>query len=385
MGSKDEQYEEQEKNAVELLPPFKHLVKRVRGQANSSLGEWLLMPASSGENDLGDSNKGRLEDDGYLEAGEQLEVRPIVNMPDQVEESGEKAPVEEPQNEPPKYRPYFVILVIIICTIMFLVSMGKNGWKLAPISQNPMLGPDSSVLIDLGAKVTSLIVAGEWWRLIAPMFLHAGLIHLLLNMITLWRLGTDLEETFGAYRIGAIYFLSGLFGILMSAIFLPEIPGVGASGAICGLLGAKFGDFFHYHKYLQEGKWKYFVSLVLSTVIALAIGLFPLLDNFGHIGGWICGLLSGTIFLAYAVKDPLSGKLTMKSFAVLACAAILLSFFVIAFSVLFLAINGNTWCSWCHNLSCLQGTPWWDCNQQYCQTVTKTYSNGTVIQDCEPI
>jgi len=154
---------------------------------------------------------------------------------------------------------------------------------------------------------------------------------------------------------------------------------------ICGLLGAKFGDFFHYHKYLQEGKWKYLASLILSTVFLFIIGLFPLLDNFGHIGGWICGLLSGTVFLAYAVKDPGSGKLTMKSFAVVGCLILLLSFFIIAFSVLFLAINGNTWCSWCHNLSCLQGTPWWDCNDQYCQPVTRTYTNGTVVQTCEPL
>jgi len=266
-----------------------------------------------------------------------------------------------------------------------LFQLQKNGWELAPLNENPMLGPGSEVLIDMGAKVTELIIEGQWWRLIAPMFLHAGLVHLLVNMITLWRLGTDLEEAFGPFRIGAIYFLSGLFGVLMSSIFLPEIPGVGASGAICGLLGAKFGDFFHYHKYLQEGKWKYLLSLVFSTLISLAIGLFPLLDNFAHIGGWICGLLSGTVLLAYAVKDPQSGRQRLKSFAVLLCLAIQITFFIIAFAVLYSSIDGNTWCAWCANLSCIRGIPWWDCSKQYCQVVTRRYPNGTVVHDCEPM
>jgi len=247
------------------------------------------------------------------------------------------------------------------------------------------LGPEPQVLIDMGAKVTELIIAGQWWRLIASMFLHAGLVHLLVNMLTLWRLGTDLEEAFGPFRVGAIYFLSGLFGVLMSAIFLPEIPGVGASGAICGLLGAKFGDFFHYHKYLQEGKWKYLLSLVLSTLVSLAIGLFPLLDNFAHIGGWICGFFSGTVLLAYAVKDPQSGRQRLRSFAVLLCLAIQITFFIIAFAVLYSSIDGNAWCAWCANLSCVRGIPLWDCSKQYCQVVTRQYANGTVVHDCEPV
>jgi hypothetical protein len=78
-------------------------------------------------------------------------------------------------------RPFFTYFLLGICTIMLIVSIAMNG-GIEPLSVNPMVGPSAETLLDLGAKQSSLIVnEGQWYRLIAPMVLHAGVIHFLLK------------------------------------------------------------------------------------------------------------------------------------------------------------------------------------------------------------
>lgn len=81
----------------------------------------------------------------------------------------------------------------------------------------------------MGAKDTQKIVDGQVWRLVIPMFLHAGLVHLLLNMAVLLRLGPQMEAEYGVGKFIALYFLSGISGNIWSAVFLPDVLGVGAS------------------------------------------------------------------------------------------------------------------------------------------------------------
>ena len=89
--------------------------------------------------------------------------------------------------------------------------------------------------MDSGAQTTDLIInQGEWQRLFTSMFVHAGVIHLGLNVMGLRNIGSGLEHAFGAGRIALIYTLSGLFGNIASALFLPGYICVGASGAIFG-------------------------------------------------------------------------------------------------------------------------------------------------------
>ena len=70
-------------------------------------------------------------------------------------------------------------------------------------------------LILFGAKFNPAIAQGEWWRLIAPMFIHIGFTHILVNSITLYYLGTQMESLYGSLRFALIYLLSGLMGNLM--------------------------------------------------------------------------------------------------------------------------------------------------------------------------
>ena len=116
-------------------------------------------------------------------------------------------------------------------------ASGRNGF--APTSVNSMIGPWPDALDRLGAKNTArIVVRGEVWRLVAPIMLHAGFIHLLANLVMQLRLGLFLELQWGRPIFLAIYVSAGIFATLGSALFLPASIGVGASGALMGVLGA---------------------------------------------------------------------------------------------------------------------------------------------------
>lgn len=150
-----------------------------------------------------------------------------------------------------------------------------------------------NVLVFLGAKVNSLILSGEYYRLITCMFLHGGLVHIGFNMYALYSLGPFIEKIFGRKKFTIIYFFSGILSSFMSFIFSSDIS-IGASGAIFGLLGAAliFG---------LKNKNKIGKEFMMNIIVVIGINLFmgfsiPNIDNFAHMGGLIGGILCTTLF-----------------------------------------------------------------------------------------
>ena len=92
-------------------------------------------------------------------------------------------------------------------------------------------------MVDLGAIVPGMLQRGEYWRIIAAMFLHGGWLHWFLNCWALYQLGTLYETLFGSARFALIYFVSGICASIASSLY-QHGPAVGASGAIFGILGA---------------------------------------------------------------------------------------------------------------------------------------------------
>jgi len=166
-----------------------------------------------------------------------------------------------------------------------------------------MLGPEPEVLINLGAKRTDLILDGQVYRLFAPMILHAGVFHLLANMAGLFMCGIPMEREFGGFRIGAVFIVSGLFGCICSAIFVPEVIGVGASGGLFGLFGAAWADLIQNWSLYRNTAWTTFLQLSICTVVNALFGLMPYLDNFAHVGGFLCGMFIGLTLLIQTRLD----------------------------------------------------------------------------------
>ncbi len=153
-------------------------------------------------------------------------------------------------------------------------------------------GPtDLRVLYLFGMKSNEAILAGQIWRLFTAMFLHIGPVHLISNLIGLFMLGPIIEGHLGHWRFAAIYFIGGLFGSVASFALSPALS-AGASGAIFALLGATILYFYRFREnFGQQGK-----DILRSMLVVLGLNLFLGLsvgniDNWGHIGGLVGGLL----------------------------------------------------------------------------------------------
>jgi rhomboid protease GluP len=161
------------------------------------------------------------------------------------------------------------------------------------------LFPDvNNLFLTWGENQNALVVQGQWWRLITATFLHGGFLHILLNGYALYIIGMDLEGLVGKARFAAIYAISGLAGSVASFVFTPaNVPSVGASGAIFGLVGA-LGVYFGLYRRLfgRVGNlqfWNIVVVIVLNMGIGFS-GFFPI-DNSAHIGGLLAGAAVGYV------------------------------------------------------------------------------------------
>ncbi|MDQ7094902.1 rhomboid family intramembrane serine protease [Desulfosporosinus sp. PR] len=184
-------------------------------------------------------------------------------------------------------KPYVTFTFLGINLLVFLLMTLAGG------STNQL------VLIAFGAKVNSLIQAGQVWRLLTSMFIHIGIMHLAFNLYSLWALGPLTEESYGHKKYFLIYILSGLGGSIASYLFSAALS-AGASGAIFGLLGAQL-----IYSYKRPHLWKSGLGLNLVIVILVNLGFGisqPGIDNFAHLGGLFTGALLGFLLSQQNVK-----------------------------------------------------------------------------------
>ncbi|MDZ7835864.1 MAG: rhomboid family intramembrane serine protease [Alkalibacterium sp.] len=189
--------------------------------------------------------------------------------------------------------PYIAYGILALTGLMFLLQEVLGG------------STNQWVLVQLGAKVNELIVLGDWWRLITPMFLHIGLTHILFNALIVYFLGIQLETIFGHWRFLALYFLSGVAGNAMSFALNPSVS-AGASTAIFGLFGSTLVlvKLFPGHPQIKAMAKNFTLLIVLNLVF----GLFsPNIDMAGHVGGLVGGYVA-----TFALSTPRAWRTTKK-------------------------------------------------------------------------
>lgn len=143
-----------------------------------------------------------------------------------------------------------------------------------------------------GMKVNELIIAGQLWRLITPMFLHGSIIHILFNMYALFALGPGLESSYGHGRFLGLYLVSGFAGNVISFLFSGN-PSLGSSTAIFGLIGAEGVLIYQNREVFGSIARRALTQVVVIAAVNLLIGVtIPGIDIWGHIGG----LIGGTLF-----------------------------------------------------------------------------------------
>ena len=151
---------------------------------------------------------------------------------------------------------------------------------------------DSRVFHRVGGLTELDLVRGDWWRLLTCCFVHAGILHLGMNMYALYGAGQFVEQTWGRWRFALLYALSGWGG---SCLAMAMKPGslVGASGAVCGVFAAIGVWFFLNGKYLPRGMAQRGRNNILTNVVLMVfISLLPNVSAYGHLGGAVAGGLA---------------------------------------------------------------------------------------------
>jgi rhomboid protease GluP len=183
--------------------------------------------------------------------------------------------------------------IIALNSAFFLFSILISG-DIVDINLN--------TLVDLGALYGPFVVLkGEWWRLLSAMFLHGGMTHILMNMVSLYIVGRGMELHFSKAAYLSVYLFSGLLGGMASLYMHPESVGIGASGAIFGVFGALAGFFLAHRRTIaahsREIMKDFAVILGLNLVLGLSI---PSIDMSAHMGGLVVGFAGGFIM----AKNP---------------------------------------------------------------------------------
>lgn len=176
------------------------------------------------------------------------------------------------------------ILIAINCALFFYIYY-KSG-----------ISPQS--LLEYGANFKPLIQEGEWWRLFTAMFLHAGFIHLFVNMYSLLNLGGILESLIPKLKMLLIYIITGIMASLFSFYLHDEpVVGVGASGAIFGLFGAFTALVVRKKIITNSGELLTIKSLRTPLILNFFISLMPEVDLSAHLGGFISGFIMGLFLI----------------------------------------------------------------------------------------
>ena len=178
----------------------------------------------------------------------------------------------------PSVAPYVTYVIIAITVAFFLLQKASEV----------IMGTD--ILILYGGRYNEGIQAGEMWRFLTPVLLHGSLLHILFNMYALFTFGTGLERFFGHGRFFLLYVLGAFTGNVFSFLFSGGYS-VGASTAIFGLLGAE-AVFLFQNRELFAGQFgRAIQNVVFIAIVNLIIGLQPGIDNWGHVGGLLGGLM----------------------------------------------------------------------------------------------
>ncbi|KAJ8584706.1 rhomboid-domain-containing protein [Rhizopogon salebrosus TDB-379] len=273
---------------------------------------------------------------------------------------------------------------------------------------NPMLGPSESALINLGARfppcmkvvadIPSTIAClndtanppdesctfeevcgfggfnggepNQWFRFITAIFLHAGFIHIILNMIAQLTISAQIEREMGSAGFFITYFAAGIFGNVLGGNFaLVGAPSIGASGAIFGTVAVTWVDLFAHWKY-QYRPGRKLAFMTVELLFGIALGYIPYVDNFAHLGGLCMGLLVGTTL--YPVISPTKRhKLIMWAFRLSAIPLAIVLFVVLIRN--FYTSDPYAACSGCRYLSCIPTA-----SNDYCQGTGFSTSGSSI-------
>lgn len=218
-------------------------------------------------------------------------------------------------------RPFVTVLLVLLNVVVF-----AGGWYVARQHgiDSEFLRGDQRVravhqLIERSGSVTAYkLIDGEWWRLLTAGFVHIGFLHLLLNMVFLYMAGRFMEQLWGHIRYLVIY-LAGVLGGCSLAVAHNVGGGAGASGAVCGLIGAEAVWFLFNRKYLPRSLMRQAITgLIINGILLVFISSFKNVGAWGHFGGAAFGASAALLLHLHRFGPPGARWLAIVGFVPLA-------------------------------------------------------------------
>jgi rhomboid protease GluP len=207
----------------------------------------------------------------------------------------------------------FVQIVTWGCVGLYIATLVYDPSEIRTGGLTSILGPSSKSLVVFGGSGAIPVFGfGRWWTLLSAAWLHGGLLHILFNMMWIRQLAPVTADIYGASRLVIIYTVSSITGFLFST--LAGVPlTIGASAPLFGLFGALVwaGK--------RTGSTELGRQAMIYAVVLLIFGfLWPNVDNYAHIGGFVGGALAGIGL------DPLKRESFGNLLAALVCLALTL-------------------------------------------------------------
>jgi len=221
--------------------------------------------------------------------------------------------------------PLFILIIILLNLISYIFEISTGALTNLP------------AMLQAGALSHDLVLQGEYWRLVSAGFLHANKSHLVGNLSVLYILGMATEHAFGIKKTILIYFFALVAGSLCS-VAMGTQTGVGASGAVFGLMGALCVYFRkNRHRFnIRDGNIGIFIAIV--AIIQILFGFTnPHIDNYAHIGGCLGGAIIALLLSYSTSMDHRQLPQTSRYLKIIT----LLSLFTL--SIVWLAINGHVY------------------------------------------
>lgn len=205
------------------------------------------------------------------------------------EENASESQYPENQHpaEPSIWQSGWATLIIIGLNSAVFLLMVVNGVN--------MMTPETQDLIAWGANFKPLTLDGQWWRLLTSCFLHIGIIHLAVNMYSLFSVGVLLENMLGRAQYVIAYLVCGLAGSAASLWWHEATVSAGASGAIFGMFGLFYGWVTTSHRLSAAEKKAQLASAGTFLAFNLFMGLSGKIDNAAHLGGLAAGIVVGLL------------------------------------------------------------------------------------------
>lgn len=214
----------------------------------------------------------------------------------------------------------FTMIFIGINVGIFVLMCLAGGFAVTSV--------DPLVLVGFGAKQNALIAEHhQYWRLITSIFIHIGIIHLLVNNYALWIIGQEIERIYGSARFVILYLATGIVGSIGSYVFNPQATSAGASGSIFGLFGVMAAFAFRYRKEIPEFISRDIKRRIIPVIfINLLFGFsVRIVDNSAHIGGLLSGIALALI-VPYMRPNERITPAVWRTLQVICLGVILISF-----------------------------------------------------------